>query len=117
MATRGPDAVLGVGSKVRGRVSGSGNLQILGTVEGDVSVRGHVTVAEGASVQGTSLEADQLVIEGGVDADVQAEGDIHILANAAVRGRLRGASIRLDEGASISAEFDVAFDLPAELLA
>jgi len=116
MAKRGAsESVLGASSTVRGRVTGEGDLRILGTVEGDVSVRGDVTIAEGGAVRGDSLEAESVTIEGEVSADVSAEGAVIVHGGATVRGKLRAKALRIDEGASVSADLDCDFELPEEL--
>lgn len=102
---------------MRGRcLTGEGDLRILGTVEGDVSVRGDVTIAEGGAVRGDSLEAESVTIEGEVSADVSAEGAVIVHGGATVRGKGGSAkALRIDEGASVSADLDCDFELPEEL--
>ncbi|MCU0684788.1 MAG: polymer-forming cytoskeletal protein, partial [Polyangiaceae bacterium] len=118
MATsdRATEAVLGPATRLRGRIRGEGDVRICGTLEGDVDLNGNLTVAEGGAVRGETLAAHDVVVAGEVVANVHAEGSITIMAGATVRGRLRGRSVRVHEGARLSADFDAAFDLPAELL-
>ncbi len=118
MATsdRTTEAVVGPATTVRGRIGGEGDVRIFGSLEGEVDLRGTLTVAEGGRVRGESIAATDVVVEGEVVADVHAEGAITIMAGATVRGRLRGRSVRVHEGARLSADLDADFDLPAELL-
>ena len=111
------EAVLGAATTVRGRISGEGNVRIAGTLEGEVDLRGTLTVAEGGAVRGATLAASDVVVAGEVVADVHAEGAITIMAGATVRGRLRGRTVRVHEGARLSADLDAEFDLPPELRA
>ena len=45
-------SVIGRGTVVRGNVRGSGSLEILGRVEGDVSVSGELVVGEEGAIRG-----------------------------------------------------------------
>ena len=113
MANKGSaEAVLTAGTRVRGRIVGDSDLFIFGHVEGDISVQGAVTIGETGNVAGDSLEARDLTVEGELAADVTVEGTIAIQSGAVVRGRLRGRAIRIEEGASVSADLDADFELP-----
>ena len=114
-ASSEPASVLGASSFVRGRVVGEGDLLVLGTVEGEVSLQGTLSIGRGGAVRGEQCEARDVSVEGELTADVTAEGTIVVLAGATVRGRLRAGSVRLHEGASVSADLDATFDLPPEL--
>jgi cytoskeletal protein CcmA (bactofilin family) len=109
------EALLGPATTVRGRISGEGDVRVAGTLEGDVDLRGTLTVDEGGAVRGRTLAAREVVVAGEVVADVHAEGGITVLAGATVRGRLRGRAVRVHEGARLSADLDAEFDLPPEL--
>jgi cytoskeletal protein CcmA (bactofilin family) len=108
------EAVIGRATRVKGRISGDGDLLVEGSVEGDISVRGDVTIAEGA--RGSSnVEAQAVTIRGELEGDVRASGGVHIEAGARVRGDLRGDSIAIDEGAEYVGRLEADFELPAEL--
>ena len=87
-----------------------------GHVEGEIAVRGDVTIAEGASVtceQG--LEANAVTIAGSLEGDVAATGPVRLSAGARVRGNLRGSAVAIDDGARFAGRLDCDFDLPPEL--
>ena len=107
-------AVIGRTTRVRGRVSGDGDLVIEGNVEGDITVRGDVTIAEGGRATST-VEAGSVTLRGELDGDVRSSGAVRIEAGARVRGDLQGESISLEEGAELVGRLDASFDLPAEL--
>jgi len=95
-------------------VSGDGSLLIEGNVEGDITVRGDLTIAEGGRAT-SSIEADAVTLRGELDGDVRARGLVRIEAGARVRGDVTGESVALEEGAEFVGRLDAAFELPAEL--
>ncbi len=107
-------AVIGRTTRVRGRVSGDGSILIEGNVEGDIAVRGDLTIAEGGRAT-SSIEADAVTLRGELDGDVRARGLVRIEAGARVRGDITAESVALEEGAEFVGRLDAAFELPAEL--
>lgn len=110
----GREAVIGRTTRVRGRVSGDGDLLIEGNVEGDIAVRGDLTIAEGGRAT-SSIEADAVTLRGELEGDVRARGIVRIEAGARVRGDVQGESVAIEEGAEFVGRLDAAFELPAEL--
>jgi|SRR5580692_10515530 cytoskeletal protein CcmA (bactofilin family) len=115
--TRGerPGARIGSGARVRGRVHGDGDLVVEGAIEGDLAIRGELTIAEGGSVSGESIEAQSVTVAGSLDGDVASTGPVRLVAGSRVRGNLRGSTVGIDEGARFSGRLECEFDLPAEL--
>jgi cytoskeletal protein CcmA (bactofilin family) len=111
---RSSPAVIGAGARVRGKVSGEGDLTIEGQVEGEVVVRGQLFIAEGGRVV-SDIDAAGLRVAGTLEGDVSVTGEVHILAGARVRGDLHGSSISLEEGAELDGSLDCEFSLPSEL--
>jgi cytoskeletal protein CcmA (bactofilin family) len=110
------EARIGSGARIRGRIHGEGSLLVEGQVDGEISVRGDVTIAEGASVtceQG--LEAGAVTIAGSLEGDVAATGPVRLLPSARVRGNLRGSAVAIDDGTRFAGRLDCDFDLPPEL--
>jgi cytoskeletal protein CcmA (bactofilin family) len=89
------EAVIGRSTRIRGRISGDGDLVIEGSVEGDVDV-GTVTV------------------RGEVDGDIRARGAVRLESGARVRGDVSG-EFSLEEGAEFVGNIDADFEMPAEL--
>jgi cytoskeletal protein CcmA (bactofilin family) len=108
------EAIISATTRVRGRVSGDGNLLIEGNVEGDIAVRGDLTIAEGGRAT-SSIEAAGVTLRGELDGDVRATGMVRIEAGARVRGDVQGESVSLEEGAEFVGRLDATFDLPSEL--
>jgi cytoskeletal protein CcmA (bactofilin family) len=105
---------IGAGTRVRGRVTGEGDLVIGGHVEGDVLVRGDVTIEHGARCT-SNVEGHAVVVSGELSGDVSASGPVTIGSTAQLRGNVRGATISLEDGAAFAGRIDCDFELPEGL--
>lgn len=103
--------VLGRSVRIRGRVSGDGDLRVEGEVEGDVKIGGALEVGDAATVAG-NVVANSVLIEGALTGDVDAQGPVHIRSGARVAGNMSGSEVALEEGASFSGRIDAIFELP-----
>jgi cytoskeletal protein CcmA (bactofilin family) len=107
-------AVLGKGAHIRGRIAGDGDLRVDGGISGDVALKGDLTVSDGAEVV-ADVEARAVVVEGAIEGDITASSTVAIRASARVSGSIRGSSVSIEEGATVSGRIDAEFDLPPEL--
>lgn len=108
-------SVLGRGARVRGRVSGDGDLQVEGQIEGDVTLSGELSIDEAGSITG-DVDAAAVTIAGALQGNVASRGAVTIRAGAKVEGNMGGAEVSLEEGASFVGRIEAEFDLPAELM-
>lgn len=96
-----PDAsVIGRTSVVRGNVRGDGNLEILGRVEGDVSVNGDIVLGETAGVRG-SLNGASITVAGQVQGDIRGTEAVLVESGARVVGDLLAPRIGVAAGALV----------------
>ena len=109
------EARVGSAARVRGRITGEGDLTIEGEVVGDISLSGAVTIAEGGKVTSEVLEAESVTIGGTLEGSVNASGPVRALAGSRTRGNLRGSEVAIDDGAQFAGHLECEFDLPAEL--
>ena len=110
----GAASVVGRSARVRGRVSGDGDLRVEGSIDGDVAIKGELVVAGGGTVA-ADVQAGSVVVEGAIDGDIAASGSVAIRPGARVAGLIRAASLSIDEGASLAGRIEAEFELPVEL--
>lgn len=93
-------SVIGPGTVVRGNVRGDGRLEILGRVEGDVSVSGDVVIGDGAVVRG-NVSGDELRVSGTVQGDLRGNDAVLVERGARVVGDLSAPRIGIAPGALV----------------
>src|SRR6185312_11934337 len=94
-ASSGEASTIGAGTRIRGRVTGDGDVVVAGNVDGDIAVRGDVTIDAGARCA-SNVEGHAVTIAGAVEGDVTASGAIALGASAHLRGNVRGASFAME---------------------
>lgn len=85
---------------IRGNVGGDGSLEILGRVEGNVTMTGQVIVAADAAVRG-NVSATEIQVTGSVAGNLTASDVLMLNSGARVVGDLAGARIGIAEGALV----------------
>jgi cytoskeletal protein CcmA (bactofilin family) len=90
-------SVIGSDTVVRGNVRGSGPLEILGRVEGDVTVDGDVLLGEAAAVRG-NVSGAQLTVSGAVQGDLRGTEAVLVQNGARVVGEIIAPRIGIADG-------------------
>jgi cytoskeletal protein CcmA (bactofilin family) len=85
-------------SRVRGRFTGSGDLEILGHVEGEIELAGDVTV-DTQGLVAANVSAQRIVVRGAVKGDLTASDAILLEEGAKVVGDVRAPRIAIAPGA------------------
>jgi cytoskeletal protein CcmA (bactofilin family) len=92
--------VIGRSARVRGRVTGSEDLEVRGFVDGEITVTGDVTVdAEG--LVGAGIHGRRLIVRGAVKGDLVGEESIVLEDGAKVVGDVRAPRVAIAPGALV----------------
>jgi cytoskeletal protein CcmA (bactofilin family) len=105
---------IGKTTRIVGRVTGDGDLLVEGRIEGELTLRGALTVANGGVVA-APVSAGDVTVEGMVDGDVDSRGAVVLRPSGAIRGSIRATRIAVDEGARFTGRVEMDVELPAEL--
>jgi cytoskeletal protein CcmA (bactofilin family) len=92
--------VIGRTTRVRGRVTGSVDLEVQGFVEGEIAVGGDVTV-DGPGIVGAGIRARRLIVRGAVKGDLVGDESILLESGARVVGDLRAPRVAIAQGALV----------------
>ena len=96
----GPATLIGHGCKITGVLTGAGNFQISGEIEGDCDLDGSVTITESGIWKG-AICANTIIISGTVDGIIEATGGVEISETARIKGSIKGSAIAVAEGAVV----------------
>jgi cytoskeletal protein CcmA (bactofilin family) len=73
-------------------------VRLLGRLEGQVTTKGDLLVAEGATLEG-EVDAGNVRVDGEVRGNLKASGKIHLSASAKLQGDLHTARLEVADGA------------------
>jgi cytoskeletal protein CcmA (bactofilin family) len=88
---------------IKGRVSGNGDIIILGRLEGEFDLRGQVKIAQSANING-EVKADVISVNGSVQGSLAAKERIHLDQTARIEGQIITPRLSITEGASFDGE-------------
>jgi cytoskeletal protein CcmA (bactofilin family) len=105
-ATKNAGSVIAESVVVTGRVTGDGDLEVRGRIDGEIDIQGDLTLVRG-SIAKASLAGARVTIGGAVVGDITATDAIVLEATARVVGNLRAPRIALALGAQIRGDLDM----------
>ncbi len=92
--------VIGRATRIRGRVTGGGDLEIQGFVDGEVAVGGDVTVAA-PGIVGANVRGRRLLVRGAVKGDLVGDESVFLEQGARVVGDVRAPRVAIAPGALV----------------
>ena len=95
-------SIIGADVHIVGNVTTAGELQLDGTVQGDVMC-GSLTMGEHGEVKGT-IQADMVVIRGKIDGQIRGRS-VRLEKNCRMKGDVWHESLSVEAGALVSGKF------------
>ncbi len=96
----GPATLISEGCKISGLITGDGDFQISGEIDGDCDLEGTVTLAKNGLWTGT-IKAGNVIVAGHVEGNIIASGNVEVTATAKISGTVSGEAIAVAEGAVV----------------
>jgi cytoskeletal protein CcmA (bactofilin family) len=105
---------LGSSLRVKGDITGTEDLMIEGSVEGQIQLDGRkLTVGPAAKVT-ADINAREVVVYGYLKGDVRAKGRVEIKKDGCVIGNLTTAQIMIEDGADFKGSIEIDRGAPEE---
>lgn len=105
---------IGEGIQIRGTLTGSGDLLVLGRVEGQITLDNHLTVEATGKVF-ANVVVQSITVNGTVEGDVEAADIVAISTGARMHGDIRAQEVEIADGAQFRGKLDMDVPLPKDL--
>jgi cytoskeletal protein CcmA (bactofilin family) len=100
-------ARLGAGLQIKGHITGTEDLQIEGSVDGPITLRGHeLTVGPSAQLN-SEIYAGQVVVYGKVVGNVHARDRVDVKTDGSIIGDISTARISIEDGAHFKGRIEI----------
>ena len=99
-------AFFGAKLSIKGKITGSGNLIVMGKLEGEVDLAGEIVVTAPAVLNG-EIRAVTLAVSGNVTGTLTAGKKIHLEKSAVVSGRMSTPRLSVADGATFNGEIEI----------
>ena len=109
-----PAGVIAPGLFLRGELRGEDDLIIEGRVEGEVTLKKHLTV-ETTGVVVANVATQNITIKGEMNGNTSASNRVEITADAKVVGDIKAPRVVMAEGARFRGAVDMDVKLPSGL--
>jgi cytoskeletal protein CcmA (bactofilin family) len=114
MAQAEQSGIIGKGIVIRGSLSGGGDLVIEGRVEGQISLKNHLTIESTARVQ-ADIRAEELTINGEASGNIDASSRVAVNASAKVAGDIKAPRVVIEDGAVFNGSIEMDVQLPDDI--
>jgi cytoskeletal protein CcmA (bactofilin family) len=94
---------IGKNLMIKGRVSGNGNIIILGSLDGEFNLKGEIKIAQPANIKG-EVKADVISVNGSVQGSLTAQQRVHLDQTARIEGKIITPRLSIAEGAFFDGE-------------
>ena len=101
--TQADTTYLGKKLKIKGNVSGEGNLVLMGELDGEFNLKGKLKIAQDALVKGT-IKANAVSVNGNVEGTLTATERVQLEQTAKLQGSIEAPKIAIIEGARFNGD-------------
>ncbi len=102
-------SLVAAGLTIEGKIDGSGHVRIAGRFNGEVHVRGDLTVEQGAQISG-EIRAETMVVGGEVEGNIPATARVELSESGVLTGDLKASSLTVAAGSRMRGKVEFGWD-------
>src|SRR5262245_48340964 len=91
------ESVIAAEISISGKIDGAGHVRIAGRFEGDVNIKGDLTIEPGASLSG-GIRAESVAVAGAVEGNIESARTVELLATGVLEGDLKAGTLTVAAG-------------------
>ncbi len=99
--------IIGKGIVITGEISGTGDVEVRGIVNGSITLKNNVATVAKSGVAQASVTAKNVEVSGRVEGDVVAEELVIIRKDSTVAGNVTSPRVSLEDGAHFKGSIDM----------
>ena len=102
-------SLVAAGLTIEGKIDGLGHVRIAGRFNGEVHVRGDLTVEQGAQISG-KIRAENIVVGGEVEGNIHAKARVELSESGVLTGDLKASSLTVAAGSRMRGKVEFGWD-------
>jgi cytoskeletal protein CcmA (bactofilin family) len=91
------ESVIAAEITITGKIDGAGHVRIAGRFEGDVNIKGDLTIEPGASLHG-GIRADSVAVAGSVEGNIENARTVELQSTGVLEGDLKAGTLTVAAG-------------------
>lgn len=103
------ESVIAAGLTIEGKIEGAGSVRIAGNFQGDVHVKGNLTIEQGAKLTG-GVRAATVIIGGELEGNIDGASKVELLQSGVLNGNLNAGSLTVAAGSRMRGQAEFGWD-------
>lgn len=103
LSVKNMTCIISSGTVIEGKFTSSEDVQVNGTIKGDIWCKKHLTMGTSGWIEGT-LRAHSAVITGYVKGTILVQNSLHLKSSARIEGIILAKDLQVEEGATYNGE-------------
>ena len=103
------ESLIAQGLAIEGKIEGTGHVRIAGRFKGEISVKGDMTIEQGAHISG-EIRAENIVVRGEVEGNIYATALVELSESGVLSGDLKASSLTVASGSRMRGKVEFGWD-------
>ncbi len=103
------ESLIASGLTIEGKIEGTGHVRIAGRFKGEVSVKGDLTIEQGAHISG-EIRAENIVVRGEVKGNIYATALVELSESGVLNGDLKASLLTVATGSGMCGKVEFVGD-------